>query len=150
MRVLADDAAAKLSRRLRAIPDQLRTISGLVDPDRYPPVVHARRSRRFSTRHLMMLIALVGVCLGVARLWQDVLYCSQKAAFHEDMAAFHRGQRPTNMAPSDAALLISVMRRRPDLAVLHSRMKVKWKAAAAHPWLPVEPDPPWLSRRPFK
>jgi hypothetical protein len=142
MRVLADDAATKLSKRLQVIPEQLRAISSLVDPDRYPPVVHALRVRRLSTRHLMMLIALVAVRLGAARLWEDVLYCRQKAAFHEDMAAFHRGRWPTNMASSDAALLAAVMRRRPELAVLHSRMREKWQEAASRPWISVEPDPP--------
>jgi hypothetical protein len=150
MRALADNAAAKLSRRLRTIPEQVRAISGLVDPDRYPPVVHNLRARRFSIRHLMMLIALVAGFLGVARLWQDIMYRRRKAEFHEDMAAFHRGQWPTNMNRSDAAVLIAVMRRRPELAVLHSRMKAKWREAAACPWLPVKPDPPWLSRRPLR
>jgi hypothetical protein len=150
MRVLADNAAAKLSRRLRVIPAQLRAISALVDPDRYPPVFNARHARRVSTRHLMLLIALVAVCLGVARLWLDVSSCRQQAAFHEDMAAFHRGRWPKNMNRSDAARLFAVMRRRPELAVLHSQMREKWQEAAAHPWLPVEPDPAWLARRPWK
>jgi hypothetical protein len=150
MRVPTDNAAVKLSRRLRVIPEQLRAISGLVDPDRYPFVVHPRPRRRFSTRHLMLLIAVVGVFLGVLRVWQDVSYCLQKAAFHEDMAAFHRGRWPTNMNRADAALLLAVMPRRPELAVLHSRMRVKWQSAAAHPWLPVEPDPPRLCLTPLK
>jgi hypothetical protein len=68
----------------------------------------------------MMLIALSALCLGGARLWQDILYCRQKAAFHEDMAAFHRGGWPSNMNRSDAALLFAVVRRRPELSVLHS------------------------------
>jgi hypothetical protein len=150
MSVLADNAAAKLSRRLREIPEQLRAISCLVDPDRYPAVVRALRARRVSTRHLMILVAVVGVCLGVARVCQDVLYCRQQAAFHDDMAAFHRGRWPTNMDPKDAALLVAVMPRRPELAVLHSRMSAKWQEAAGRPWVPVEPDPPRLPRRPLK
>jgi hypothetical protein len=140
MRVLEDSAAAKLSRRRRAIPEQVRAISCLVDPDRYPPaVVRGLQTRRCSTRHLMILIALVAVCLGAGRLWQDVSYCLQEAAFHEVMAEFHRGGWPTNMNRNDAVLLIAVTRRRPDLAVLHSRMREKWQEAAAQPWLPVEP-----------
>jgi hypothetical protein len=150
MRVLADNAAAKLSRRMRAIPEQVRAISALVDPDRYPPVAHARRIRRLSTRHLMILVAAVGLFLGVLRVWQDVSFCQQEAAFHEDMAAFHRSQWPKNMNRSDAAALIAGMRRRPDLAVVHSRMKAKWEYAAAHPWFPVEADLPALTRTPLK
>lgn len=97
----------------------------------------------------MILVAAVGLVLGVLRVWQDVSFCQQKAAFHEDMAAFHRGQWPKNMNQSDAAALIAVVRRRPDLAVLHSRMKVKWEYAAARPWLPVEADLPALTRTPL-
>ena len=148
MRVLADNADAKLLRRLRVIPRRLRAIASLVDRDRCPPVVRALWPVRFSTRHLMILVAVVGVFLGVLRLWLDVSYRLQKAAFHADMAALHRGRRPANMAFPAFARLMAAMPRRPQLAVLHSRMKEKWQDAAAHPWLPVEADPPNLSRTP--
>jgi hypothetical protein len=150
MSVLAENATARLSGRLQTIPEKLRAISGLVDRDRYPRVVHALRLRRFSMLHLMVLVAVVAVMLGVLRVWQDRAYCQQKAAFHEDMAAFHRGRWPSNMNRTDAARLLAVTRRRPELAVLHSRMREKWQEAAALPWLAVEPDPPWLSKRPLK
>ena len=142
MSVLADSAAAKLSRRLHAIPEKLRVISGLADTGRYPSWVRPRTSRRFSTRHLMTVIAVVAVFLNVVRVWHNRSYCERMAAFHEAMAAFHRGRWPTNMNPSDAARLFAGVRRRPALAVHHSRMKVKWQNAAAYPWLRVEADPP--------
>lgn len=148
MSVLAENAAARLSGRLQTIPEKLRAISGLVDPDRYPRVVRALRLRRLSTWHLMILVAVVALFLGVLRVCQDRAYCQQMVAFHEDMAAFHRGRWPTNMNRSDAARLVAVIRRRAELAVLHSRMREKWQTGAAYPWLPVEADPPGLSRRP--
>lgn len=142
MSVVANNAAAKLSRRLRAIPEKLHAISDLVDSGPYPPLVRARASRRLSTRHLMILVAVVAVFLSVLRVWHNRSYCLQKAAFHEAMAAFHRGGWPINMNQRDAARLFAGVRRRPELAVHHSRMKVKWQNAAAYPWLRVEDNPP--------
>jgi hypothetical protein len=141
---LADSAAAKLSRRLRAFPEQLRAIYCLVDAHREWSEDRAVTARRFLTRHLMILVAVVAAFLGAQRLWQDISYCWDRAAYHEDMAVFHRGGWPTHMSPSDVALLVATMPRRAELAVLHSRMKEKWQQAAACPWLPVEPDPPRL------
>jgi hypothetical protein len=141
MSVFADDAAAKLSRRLQAIPEKLRVVAELADADPYPPIVDTRSYRRFSTRQLMIFVAVVAVFLSVARMWHRQSYCQQKAAFHEDMAAFHRGGRPKNMNPGDIARLLAGVRRRPELAVFHSRMKIKWQNAAAHPWLRVDDDP---------
>ena len=148
MRVLVDNANAKLSRRLQVIPLHLRAIASLVDRDRYPVVVRALWPKRFSTRHLMILVAIAGLFLGVLRLWLDVSFRLQKAAFHEKMAALHRGQRPANMKRAAFFRLMAVIPRRPELAVLHSRMREKWQEAAAHPWLPVEADPPNLSQTP--
>ncbi len=99
-------------------------------------------------RHLMILVAVVGVFLGVLRLWLDVSHRRQKAAFHEEMAALHRGRRPPNMKVAAFRRLMTVMPRHPELAVLHSRMKEKWQDAAAHPWQPVEADPPNLIEHP--
>jgi hypothetical protein len=141
---LADNAATKLSRRLRAFPEQLRAIYCLVDEHRDWPEVRAATPRRFSTRHLMIFVAVVAMLLGVQRVYHDISYCWARAAYHEDMALFHRGGWPTHMSRNDAARLLAVMRRRPDLAVVHSQMKEKWQQAAACPWLPVEPDPPGL------
>jgi hypothetical protein len=90
----------------------------------------------------MILVAAVAIFLSVVRVWHNRWYCQQKAAFHEEMAAFHRGRTPVNMSPKDVARLFAGVRRRPELAVLHSRMKLKWQNAAAHPWLRVEADPP--------
>jgi hypothetical protein len=149
MGVLVDNSAAKLSKRLRAFPEQLRAIYRLVEAHRDPPDEH-RAARRLSTWHLMILVAVVALFLGAQRVWRDASYCWEKAAYHEDMAVFHRGGWPTNMSPTDAALLLAAMPRRPELAVLHSRMRVKWQQAAACPWLPVEPDPPRLRQRPLK
>jgi hypothetical protein len=142
MSVLADDAVAKFSRRLQAIPEKLRVVAELADAEPYPPVVHGRSYRRYSTRQLMILIAVVAVLLSILRMSHRQSYCQRKAAFHEALAAFHRGQRPTNMNPTAAASLVAGVRRRPELAVFHSRMKVKWQNAAAHPWLRVDDDPP--------
>ena len=148
MPVLVDNSAAKLSRRLRVLPEQLRAITALVDPDRYPRLVRTLPRRRLSTRHLMFLVAAVAVVLGAFRLWRDVSYRWRQAAFHEDMAAFHRGRWPPNMNRRAAAALMASTRRRPELAVFHSRMKVKWELAADNPGLPVEDDPPWMSPKP--
>jgi hypothetical protein len=52
------------------------------------------------------------------------------------------------MTRADVVRLMAILPRRPEVAVLHSRMSVKWQDAAAHPWLPVEADPPGLSRTP--
>jgi len=146
---VADDAAAKLSARLRVIPWHLRAIASLASPDRYPPVLRTLSSGRLSIRHLMVPVAVIGVLLGGVRLWQDVSYRLQKIAFHEDMAAYHRGRRPPNMNASDLALLVKVMRRRPEWAVLHSRLRLKWQRASVCPWLPVEADPLYLSQTPL-
>jgi hypothetical protein len=97
---------------------------------------------------LMILVAVAGLFLGALRLWLDVSYRLQKAAFHQKMAALHRGQLPPNMKPAAFVRLMAAMPRRPELAVLHSRMSEKWQDAAAHPWLPVEADPPNLSQTP--
>ena len=148
MPVLVDNAAARLSRRLGVIPEQLRAIKALVDPDRYPRLGRALPRRRLSTRHLMFLVAAVAVLLGAFRTWRDVSYRWRQAAFHEDMAAFHRGRWPRNMNRAAAAALTATTRRRPELAVFYSRMKVKWELAAENPWLPVEDDPPWMSPKP--
>jgi plasmid stabilization system protein ParE len=143
MSVFADTAAAKLSTRLRAIPEKLRTISDLADhPGQYAQVVRPRRSRRFSTRRLMILIAVVALFLSVLRVLHNRLYCQRQAALHEAMAEFHRGGWPTKMNASDAFRLFAGMRRRPALAIHHSRMRVKWQNAADRPWLRVEDDPP--------
>jgi hypothetical protein len=147
---LVDNSAAKLSKRLRAFPEQLRAIYRLVDAHRDPPDDHVIAPRRLSTRHLMILVAVVAVFLGALREWRDISYCWKRAAYHEDMAIFHRGGRPSHMSPSDFALLVAATPRRPELAMLHSQMREKWQQAAACPWLPVEPDPPRLRQKPLK
>ena len=140
MRVLTDNEAAKLSKRLPAIPRHLREIASLALPNR-------RRSvGRFATRDLLILVAVVGVVLGALRLWLVVPYRQQKAAFHERMAAFHAGRRPLNMTRADLVRLRNVVLPRREMAVLHHQMKEKWEDAAAHPWQPVEADPPGMSR----
>ena len=139
MRVLADNEAARLSRRLPAIPRHLRAIASLAQPGR-------RRSvGRFATWHLMILVAVVAVVLGSLRLWLVVPYRQQKAAFHERMAAFHAGRRPLNMTKADFVRLRNVVLPRREMAVLHYQMKEKWEDAAAHPWQPVAADPPGMS-----
>jgi hypothetical protein len=140
MRVLADNEAARLSRRLPAIPRRLRAIASLARPDR-------RRSvGRFATRHLMILVAVVAVILSAFRLWLVVPYRLQKAAFHERMAAFHAGRRAAlNMTKADFVRLQNVVLPRREMAKLHFQMKEKWEDAAAHPWQPVEADPPGMS-----
>jgi hypothetical protein len=150
MREIANSAADKLSIRLQMIPRHLRAVASLANLDRYPPVVRALSLGRHSTRHLMILIAVLAVILAPLRLWLDVSNRFRNAEFHADMAAFHRGQRTVNMTPADIARLTLAVRRRPDLAMLHARLTKKWQDAAAHPWLPVEPDPPSLSRTRFE
>ena len=143
MSVFADTADAKLSRRLRAIPAKLHAIADLADqPGQYAQVVRTRRSRRFSTRQLMILVAVVALFLSVVRGLHNRLYCQRKADFHEAMAEFHRGGWPTKMNRTDAFRLLAGMRRRPALAIHHSRMRVKWQNAADHPWLRVDEDSP--------
>jgi hypothetical protein len=142
MSVIADNAAAKLTIRLQAIPEQLRAVSELADADPHPAVVRARSFRRFSTRRLMILVAIAALFLSVARVWHNRLYCQQRAAYHAAMAELHRGRLPANMSSADAARLFAGVRRRPELAIHHSRMKVKWQNAAVNPWLRVEADPP--------
>ena len=90
----------------------------------------------------MILVAGVALFLSVLRGLHNRFYCQRKADFHEAMAEFHRGGWPTKMNASDAFRLFAGMRRRPALAIHHSRMRVKWQNAADRPWLRVEDDPP--------
>jgi hypothetical protein len=140
-----DNAAAKLSTRLRRIPCHLRAINSLACPDRHAPIVRKHSSGRLSIRHLMILVAVIGVLLGGVRLGQHVSYRRQKTAFHEDMAAFHSGRVPPNMNASDYALLMKVVRRRPEWAVLNARLRDKWQTASVTLWLAVDADPTYLS-----
>jgi hypothetical protein len=98
----------------------------------------------------MIIVAVAALFLAAQRVWQDMSHAWRRAAYHEDMAAFHRGGWPTHMSPTDAALLVATTPRRPDLAIIHSRMKEKWQEAAACPWVPVDPDPLMLRPRPLK
>jgi hypothetical protein len=148
MPILADSAAAKVSRRLRLIPRHLQAIASLAGSDRYPRIARAFSVKRFSTKHLIIFVAVVAIFLGLLRVELDVWYCLQRATFHADMAAYHRGRPNPKLSPADLARLKAAVPRRPELAILHSRMSEKWHEAAAQPWLPVEPDPPRLLRTP--
>jgi hypothetical protein len=81
---------------------------------------------RLTTRHLLVLVALVGLALG------SVAWMQRRAASFRGVAAHHRSRIILVGPPSSLF----------DLTVYHMEMAQKYERAARYPWLLVEPDPP--------
>jgi hypothetical protein len=102
-----------------------------------------RDRRRITIRQLMFLIGCWAVVLGAWRHYRWNAYCMERAEYHAGLEAFHRYPSwPGAVSPGPGGRQIGLMKRRPELASYHSRMRQKWEHAAARPWLSVEPDPP--------
>lgn len=121
---------------------------------------------RFTIRLLMVTVALVGLFLTAARLAFCLRQCQALAALHAskevdyvrqaeqyerkhewcarqatiacEQSEFARGSTWERGATSSGAIALELR----QLAAYESRFKSKYERAAAHPWLPVEADPP--------
>jgi hypothetical protein len=92
---------------------------------------------------MMVAVALAGLAAGAALrgawyLWLSVKYraVSEKHAALAKSAPMARGH-----FPGPGGVYRDVERSSPEREY-HLRLKQKYDQAAAHPWLPVEPDPP--------
>jgi Tfp pilus assembly protein PilE len=120
---------------------------------------------RFTIRFLMIVVAVVGVFLTVARLiyfrrHYEVIaamhaskeatyvrqaqgyerrhdWCAQQATIANDRSASVEGSGWKRLATSSGAIAHDLRR----LAVHEARLKRTYERAARYPWLPVEPDP---------
>lgn len=111
---------------------------------------------RMTTRRWMIAVVLVALLLGgtiTARrciiLRQDYL---QRAAYHDDLKGrlFNHPDSPTywEFRWRDQRAGLKGAYPWPDgppfvsaIAEYHDRMAMKWRYAADHPWVEVEPDP---------
>ena len=105
---------------------------------------------RMTLRQWIVVLAVVAIlCVKVKREREYRLACQ-----YEIQALVHAcGESAAQPAPrvialmneSGSALPADTRARgtsRPRRAAFHRTMFEKWTWAAAHPWLPVEPDPP--------
>ncbi len=82
---------------------------------------------RPTTRHLLALIALVGLGLGsIAELHRRSVAFDRLSKYHIQAAMNLHPPRQHGPIPR---------------ADWHARLGAKYRAAAERPWLPVEPDP---------
>jgi hypothetical protein len=118
------------------LPDFL----GPIDP---PPSVSGRRRWRFSLRWLMVATALAGLLCGLAL----------REAWRLTIVARYREIAQRHAVLAQAAPYASGLFRGPGGQSLcvefpspqrqyHLRLMHKYDEAAAHPWLPIDPDPP--------
>ena len=92
---------------------------------------------RFTVRRLAAVVAIVAVVLGGVRLWR-------LSGSYREMAELHRrkSEEVVRGMYFDASGE-SYHREWPSPnKEYHLLLKAKYENAAAHPWLPVSPDPP--------
>ena len=117
---------------------------------------------RLRLRSLLILIALAGICFGVAALWWRSTEYSRKAWISEndleigreylEMAAeaideesskefltMHSLPMGKGPAADQVAILVRFVRRRNEH---YASLVAKYRRAARYPWHPVAPDPP--------
>src|SRR5262245_6341618 len=109
------------------------------------------RLPRFTTRRLMVLVAMVALCLSgglwTARMLRERDRRLQRAALHSrGLAAIAlesaRGQASLRRFPrpdGEQSTHDFLRRNRPWIAY-HEGMRAKYLRAARYPWLPVGPD----------
>jgi hypothetical protein len=82
---------------------------------------------RFTVRRLMVIVAIVGMAIGLSRwLWLRSLAFDRLAGFHSIRSNYGN--------PLDANVQMKL--------TYHNALWNKYRRAARHPWLPIEPDPP--------
>jgi hypothetical protein len=88
----------------------------------------------------MVAVAVTALAMGIAVIaWRRSLL--QRLAAHHDTEA--RSIRPSvNGDFMPFGVTIQVSPEAAALADYHERLAEKYREAARHPWLPVEPDPP--------
>jgi hypothetical protein len=94
---------------------------------------------RFTVRRLMLVVALGAYDTG-CRWFSHRQRCLEMTAMHKWASDTFRGRMRNNAPafyPTEADRRWANRR-----AEYHERMALRWTRAAAHPWLPVEPDPP--------
>jgi hypothetical protein len=99
---------------------------------------------RFTVRRMMVVVALGAIALGAydtGCCWfSHRQRCVKMIAMHEWASDTFRSRMRNNAPafyPTEADRRWANRR-----AEYHERMALRWTRAAAHPWLPVEPDPP--------
>src|SRR5262245_38985812 len=101
------------------------------------------RLPRFTTRRLMVLVAVVAVLLCVGRLVQQRLAYQRLAAEHAISEATLRYREAAQIRMwrigKTARSEWETSRTRADF---HAAWKRTYERAARYPWLPVPPDPP--------
>jgi hypothetical protein len=88
---------------------------------------------RMTTRRWMIVVMMIGVALG------GVEWLRRRRAFALEMASHHYSCFDNGMHPP---YIIKDFRPLEKYVNYHLDLEFKWSAAARHPWLPVEPDPP--------
>jgi hypothetical protein len=90
------------------------------------------RLPRFTTRRLMVLVAVAGLAMGVA------LELRRRSEFFQRIAQAHAERAVENLWGILGPDADSASRK----YVYHNGLSQKYKRAARYPWLPVPPDPP--------
>jgi hypothetical protein len=113
---------------------------------------------RFTVKQIMVAVVLWGLAFAGFRVWRWRIYCLRTAALHRASAAscsdgadfleMLRNDADEKVRCGDLSWRESAANQRRE-AELTRRWSAYWKqlqrkyeAAAAHPWLPIEPDPP--------
>jgi hypothetical protein len=103
----------------------------------------AVRLPRFHLRTLLVLVAFVAFLLAIgAELGRRRSEYLRRAAYHAD-----QGRYGGDVFGDGVVLRFDPKTRKRDITSLakiehHARLAEKYQYAAAHPWLPVEADPP--------
>jgi hypothetical protein len=91
-----------------------------------------------TTRRWMIVVAVIGSLMGGIVITQRRrVYLPSQSQYHAERLERLRGPRVirTNIS-------FSRLTRERKMLLYHDAMARKYKLAAGHPWLPVEPDPP--------
>jgi hypothetical protein len=112
--------------------------------------VRAMRLPRMTTRRWVAAIMVSGLLMGWGvRLWRRESYFVARARHHADMAQAYGFWGPIVMGflkmtegSQERADLEHMRAILPSHIAYHEALARKYRRAARHPWLPVEPDPP--------
>ena len=103
---------------------------------------------RFTVRRLMIVVAIVGFCVGYFAMWQRAALRRELATYHAIRAKNAKSWisdrkggyfRPSYFKDPQIAKVAAVYER---MMFFHQEMSRKWEDASRHPWLAVAPDPP--------
>jgi hypothetical protein len=110
------------------------------------------RRGRMTVRKLVIAVAIIGILVGMAKLWWTHLLYAERAANHAALRSFYlqspasveyweqrwtgqrEGLKGSFLWPDGPPFV-------PAIAAYHERMRAKWERASWMPWLSVEPDP---------